>query len=63
MNKLTKIRCPHCRKETTLQGNPFRPFCSDRCQLIDMGAWVNEEYRIPGADAAHGTDGADGEPF
>ncbi len=51
MNNLTKIRCPLCRKETVLQENPFRPFCSDRCKLIDMGAWVSEEYRIPGDNA------------
>jgi len=27
--------------------NTYRPFCSDRCQQIDLGAWANEEYNIP----------------
>ena len=36
-----------CRKETTWDGNQFRPFCSDRCRLIDLGKWASDEYRIP----------------
>ena len=28
--------------------NPHRPFCSERCQLLDLSAWANERYRIPG---------------
>jgi uncharacterized protein len=42
-----KIRCPTCRKETEWENNPHRPFCSDRCQLIDLGTWIEERYRIP----------------
>ena len=42
-----RIKCPHCRKETVLgPENPFRPFCSERCKMIDLGAWANEEYRV-----------------
>ncbi len=33
---------------TTWEENPWRPFCSERCKLIDLGAWASEEYRIPG---------------
>ncbi len=29
------------------QGNPHRPFCSERCRMIDLGAWVAEEYAVP----------------
>jgi endogenous inhibitor of DNA gyrase (YacG/DUF329 family) len=29
------------------ENNPYRPFCSKRCQLLDLGAWANEEYRVP----------------
>ncbi len=43
-----KVKCPHCRKEIEWIGNPFRPFCSERCKMIDLGAWANEEYRVPG---------------
>jgi len=31
-----------------LPEQPFRPFCSERCKLIDLGEWVMEEKRIPG---------------
>lgn len=43
-----KILCPICRKETAWSNNPFRPFCSERCKLIDLGQWASEDYRIPG---------------
>jgi len=42
------VKCPICRKETEWENNPQRPFCSERCRLIDLGAWVSERYRIPG---------------
>jgi uncharacterized protein len=41
------VKCPTCRKEVQWQDNPHRPFCSDRCQLIDLGAWTEERYKIP----------------
>ncbi len=41
-------RCPQCGKATDLTpDNPFRPFCSERCKLIDLGAWAAESYRVP----------------
>ncbi|HEX9020325.1 MAG TPA: DNA gyrase inhibitor YacG [Nitrospirota bacterium] len=43
-----KILCPICKKETAWDDNPFRPFCSERCRLIDLGKWASEDYRIPG---------------
>ena len=47
-NVRKKITCPHCRKETFWEGNPYRPFCSERCRMIDLGAWAGEEYRVAG---------------
>jgi len=44
------VKCPTCRKETPWENNPHRPFCSDRCKTIDLGAWVEERYRIPSED-------------
>ncbi len=41
-------RCPTCRAIVDVQDNPCRPFCSGRCQLVDLGGWVTEQYRIPG---------------
>lgn len=45
---IATVKCPTCRKETAWEGNLFRPFCSERCKMIDLGAWANEEYRVPG---------------
>jgi len=52
------MRCPICKKPTTWEGNPFRPFCSERCKLIDLDNWLSERYRIPAATE----DSAEGEP-
>jgi hypothetical protein len=41
------VKCPTCGKQTEWNGNEYRPFCSERCKLIDFGAWANEEYRVP----------------
>lgn len=41
------VKCPHCGKRAEYQGNEFRPFCSERCKLLDFGAWANEEYSLP----------------
>jgi len=52
-----RTKCPTCRKPVPWQGNPYRPFCSERCRLIDLGAWVDESYRIPGEQAEEVADG------
>ncbi|MGE5892698.1 MAG: DNA gyrase inhibitor YacG [bacterium] len=43
-----EIKCPVCRKAVDWENNPWKPFCSERCKLIDLGAWASEEYFIPG---------------
>ena len=47
---MNKVRCPIC--DAAMPGNwqdyPDYPFCSKRCQMIDLGAWVEERYKIPG---------------
>ncbi len=44
-----KVKCPTCGQETEYSPeNPWRPFCSERCKLIDLGAWANDEYLIEG---------------
>ncbi len=41
-------KCPHCGKETNIdERNPSRPFCSERCKLIDLSGWISGAYRIP----------------
>lgn len=41
------VKCPTCNRETEYTGNEFRPFCSERCKLIDFGAWADEEFALP----------------
>ena len=55
-----RVKCPTCRTETAWEDNPHRPFCSKRCYLIDLGAWIEERYRIPG-EFELGADGDDDE--
>jgi len=46
--KVRRVACPKCG--TTVEwstDNPYRPFCSKRCRLIDLGAWASEDYRVP----------------
>ncbi len=44
---MPKVKCPNCEKKTEYMGNEFRPFCSERCKLIDFGAWADGEYALP----------------
>lgn len=43
-----RIKCPVCKKTTTWKENPNRPFCSEKCKLLDLGKWAAEEYKVPG---------------
>jgi endogenous inhibitor of DNA gyrase (YacG/DUF329 family) len=40
------VTCPTCRAATSWHGNANRPFCSLTCQLIDLGIWLDERYRV-----------------
>ena len=46
--KCKKTKCPICKKDAVWDENPFRPFCSERCKLIDLGKWASEDYMIAG---------------
>lgn len=59
-------KCPTCRKPIGWQDNPWRPFCSERCKLIDFDKWTSDEYRVPGvsvnpAEIEHSTSRSNGE--
>ena len=44
-----KVRCPTCGEPAVFEPfNPYRPFCCERCRLIDLGSWASESHRIPG---------------
>lgn len=42
--------CPRCQQPSYWSNNIFRPFCSERCKLLDLGAWASEQYRIATQD-------------
>ena len=46
------VNCPQCGKIIVWDtANRYRPFCSERCKMIDLGQWATESYRIPEKDA------------
>jgi uncharacterized protein len=48
MTKVRTVSCPRCgAKVKWSPDSPFRPFCSERCKQIDLGAWASESYRVP----------------
>lgn len=57
--KTLEVTCPTCKKQTVWQGNPTRPFCSERCKLIDLGAWANDEYKVPTNEAPSDAEDSD----
>ncbi|HMB15668.1 MAG TPA: DNA gyrase inhibitor YacG [Pelovirga sp.] len=63
MEKSIKTKCPYCRTLTPWQNNPSRPFCSERCRMIDLGRWDNEEYAVAGEKVQDPADDSDETPF
>lgn len=48
-NKPTMVECPTCKKAVPwVEDSKWKPFCSERCKLIDLGAWADESYSIVG---------------
>ena len=41
------IKCPFCKTEFEYYSSQWRPFCSERCKMVDLGHWLQESYRIP----------------
>lgn len=49
---LKLVACPQCGDSVEWKPeNRFRPFCSERCKLMDLGAWATERYRVPVAES------------
>ena len=58
MSEETVVNCPTCGRNVVWnETSPFRPFCSKRCQLIDLGEWAAEEKRIPSESDLSDSDG------
>ncbi len=64
MPELRKVACPTCAKRVEWSPqNPWRPFCCERCKLIDLGEWASEKYRVPSVEDHDDPQDADpGEP-
>ena len=56
-NSAIQVKCPQCGRLTLYsKENSFRPFCSERCKVLDLGAWASEKFKVPTnehADFAH----------
>jgi hypothetical protein len=50
---ISRPACPQCGKPAE---HSFRPFCSKRCQQLDLGKWFNESYAIPGEETIPAND-------
>ena len=47
------MRCPICKKTAdSSPANRYRPFCSERCQLVDLGLWAGGEYKVAGTSVS-----------
>ena len=54
-NQARKVQCPQCHAAILWSAdNPYRPFCSERCKLIDLGQWATGAYRIPQVERDNG---------
>lgn len=50
MNKILTVKCPTCEKEFNYYSSEYRPFCSDKCRMVDLGHWFKESYKVPEKD-------------
>lgn len=46
MNKLLKVKCPQCDTVFSYYDSEFRPFCCERCKMVDLGHWFEESYKV-----------------
>lgn len=44
-----KVKCATCKEEFAYYDSEYRPFCSERCKMVDLGLWLNESYTVAGA--------------
>jgi len=57
----TVVECPTCSAKVEWKPeNKYRPFCSERCRLVDLGGWLAERYRVPGDDVKDDDEGQGG---
>lgn len=50
-DSVTVVRCPTCHAPVRWEATSrYRPFCSERCKMIDLGQWADQGYRLPAAE-------------
>lgn len=62
---LPSYECPTCRKLHTVaeaSEAPFRPFCCERCKMVDLGRWLDGTYVVSESTQPETSDGLDGDP-
>ena len=47
------IHCPTCEESFSYYTSEFRPFCSERCRMVDLGQWLREDYKVAGKEEIH----------
>jgi endogenous inhibitor of DNA gyrase (YacG/DUF329 family) len=60
VNKLLQVNCPQCDKVFYYYQSEYRPFCCEKCKMIDLGHWFHETYRVPSKEQIQG-DGKNGD--
>ncbi len=50
MEKKLNVNCPHCKKQFNYYSSQFRPFCTEKCKMVDLGHWFDESYTVEGRD-------------
>ena len=49
MSEIETVKCPHCGKRVAwTEASKWKPFCSERCRLIDLGDWLSERNILTG---------------
>lgn len=47
MTKILTVQCPQCKTKFNYYSSEFRPFCTEKCKMIDLGLWLSESYGVP----------------
>lgn len=59
MSPVRTVRCPRCGKPVEwTPASKYRPFCSERCKMLDFGAWAAEAYRVPAVEVDDDSEGS-----
>ncbi|MFZ4712380.1 MAG: DNA gyrase inhibitor YacG [Bacteriovoracaceae bacterium] len=48
MSESLLVFCPQCKKKFAYYSSVFRPFCCERCKMVDLGHWLSESYSVAG---------------